>query len=257
MTEILNNIDKLNASISDHKGTKLTKGYNYWTSTQNTETRAGWSAVWDWDKEGVVTSERTSTLTGNARASYNVSLKASTTGPDKPVESAYKIGDEMKVDNGHGVVAYIDETGEHGYIISKLECDAVKWATSYQYLKGMPTSTTDGKANCSVLSSDLEIIGSCLAANWAVFDCGNAGWFLPADEQLKAVLANFTAINEGLAKIGGTPLTEGRGYWSSTTYFSDDSGVNARYFSYKNGAVSQGSDEITYYTHNARAIHVF
>ena len=121
----------------------------------------------------------------------------------------------------------------------------------------MPTSTTDGKANCSVLSSDLEIIGSCLAANWAVFDCGNAGWFLPADEQLKAVLANFTAINEGLAKIGGTPLTEGRGYWSSTTYFSDDSGVNARYFSYKNGAVSQGSDEITYYTHNARAIHVF
>lgn len=257
MTEILNNIDKLNTAISDHKGTKLTKGYNYWTSTQNTETRNAWSAAWDWDHEGVVTSERSSTLTGNARASYNVSLKATTTGPDKPVESAYKIGDEMKVDNGHGVVAYIDETGEHGYIISKLECEAVKWATSYQYLKGMPTSTTDGKANCSTLSSDLGIIGSCLAANWAVFDCGNAGWFLPADEQLKAVLANFTAINEGLAKIGGTPLTEGRGYWSSTTYFSDDSGVNARYFSYKNGAVSQGSDEITYYTHNARAIHVF
>lgn len=130
MTEILNNIDKLNTAISDHNGTKLTKGYNYWTSTQNTETKDAWSAAWDWDKEGVVTSERSSTLTGNARASYNVSLKTTTTDPDKPVESAYKIGDEMKVDNGHGVVAYIDETGEHGYIISKLECEAVKWATT-------------------------------------------------------------------------------------------------------------------------------
>ena len=163
----------------------------------------------------------------------------------------------MKVDNGHGVVAYIDETGEHGYIISKLECEAVKWATAGAYSDIWPTSTTDGKANCDRLSSYLENISSCPAAYWAVYTCGNAGWFLPADEQLKAVLANFTAINEGLAKIGGTPLTEGRGYWSSTTWFSSDDGAYARFFTYKNGAVDQDSDLISYRQLNARAIHVF
>ena len=163
----------------------------------------------------------------------------------------------MKVDYGLGVVDYIDENGEYGYIISKLECEAVKWTTSGAYSNIWPTSTTDGKANCDHLSSYLENISSCPAAYWAVYTCGNAGWFLPADEQLKAVLANFTAINEGLAKIGGTPLTEGRGYWSSTTWFSDADGAYARFFTYKNGAVEQDSDLISYRQLNARAIHVF
>jgi outer membrane murein-binding lipoprotein Lpp len=256
MCEILNNIGTLNTSLENNKGTKLTKGYYYWSSTQNTDTKAVQTACWDWDYEKAVKAEKASTLTCNARASFNVSLKASSTDPETP--SAYKIGDEMKLDNGDGVVAYIDETGEHGYVISKLESDEVKWATTGQYASYWPTSTTDGKANCERLSTYLEIISSCPAANWAVYTCGNAGWFLPAQEQLKSVLANFTAINEGLAKIGGTPLTEGRKYWSSTTWFSDDSGANARYYSYSNGAVSSdSSDEITYYKHFARAIHAF
>ncbi len=258
MCEILNNIDVLNTSLSANNGTKLTKGYYYWSSTQNTSTKDVQSAYWSWDDEKAVKEVKSSTVTANARASFNVSLKQSSTDPDTPVESTYKIGDEMKVDNGHGVVAYIDETGEHGYVISKLECDAVKWATTGQYASYWPTSTTDGKANCDHLSSYLENISSCPAAYWAVYTCGNAGWFLPAQEQLKAVLANFTAINEGLAKIDGTPLTEGTGYWSSTTWFSDDSGALARYYAYKNGAVTgDASDELTYYTHKARAIHVF
>lgn len=259
MCEILNNIDVLNTSLSANKGDKLSKGNYYWSSTQNTDTKDVQIAWWDWDSEKALTAEKSSTLTNNARASFNVSLKASETDPDTPVESSYKIGDKMSVDNGEGVVAYIDETGEHGYVISKLECDAVKWATTGQYGSYWPTSTSDGKANCDRLSSYLENISSCPAAYWAVYTCGNAGWFLPAQEQLQAVLANFTAINEGLAKLeGATLLTEGRSYWSSTTWFSDDSGALARYFSYSNGAVSSpSSDELTYYTHYARAIHTF
>ncbi len=258
MCEILNNINVLNSSLSKCKGSSLSKGVYYWTSTQNTDTKNVQIAYWDWDYEKTLKSERASTLYAAARASYNVSLKSSSTDPDVPVESEYKIGDQMKLDNGDGVVAYIDETGEHGYVISSLECESVKWATTGQYQSYWPTSETDGKANCDRLSTYLENISSCPAAYWAVYSCGNAGWFLPAQTQLQQVLANFTAINEGLSKIGGTLLTEGRGYWSSTTWFSDDSGANARYFSYSNGAVSSpASDEITYYTHYARAIHAF
>lgn len=256
MCEILDNIGTLNDSLSRYDGATLTKGYYYWTSTQNTSTLAVQSAVWDWDYEKAVKSEKTSTSYCNARASYNVKLKADE--PDAPVASTYKIGDEMTVDRGQGVVAYIDETGEHGYVISKLESDEVLWATTGQYATYWPGSTDDGKANCEKLSSWLENISSCPAAYWAVYSCGNAGWFLPAQDQLKAVLANFTAINEGLAKIGGTLLTEGRAYWSSTVWFSDDAGACARYYKYSNGAVSaDASDELTDYKHFARSIHAF
>ena len=256
MCEILNNLGTLNDSLSVHDGTTLSKGYYYWTSTQNTETKAVQTAYWDWDYEKAVKAEKASTSYCNARASYNVKLKADE--PDTPKPGAYKIGDEMTLDRGQGVVAYIDETGEHGYVISKLESEEVYWATTGQYANYWPTSEDDGKANCEKLSSWLENISSCPAAYWAVYTCGNAGWFLPAQSQLKAVLANFSAINEGLAKIGGTQLTEGRAYWSSTTWFSDDSGALARYYKYTNGAVSpDASDELTYCKHFARAIHVF
>lgn len=258
MCEILNNISVLNASLDKYKGSQFIKGYYYWSSTQNTDTKNVQVACWDWDAEKAVKTEKASTTNAIARASFNVSLKESSTDPDTPDEGAYKIGDQMKLDNGDGVVAYIDETGEHGYVISSLESDAVKWAITGQYVSYWPTSETDGKANCEKISTYLEMLSSCPAANWAVYSCGTAGWFLPAQTQLQQVLANFTAINEGLAKIGGTLLTEDRKYWTSTTWYSDDSGVNARYFKYSNGAVSApASDEITYYTNYARAIHAF
>lgn len=255
MAEILNNIDALNTALDNHDGTTLRKGYWYWSSTQDTDTRDVYAVYWDWDSEKAESALKAQTTAYTARASYNVSLKPESVDP--PVETEIKIGDAMTLDGGEGVVAYIDETGEHGYVIHKDVSESVYWATTGQYGNFWPTSDTDGKANCEHISTFLEMTSSCPAVEWAVYSCGRAGWFLPAQEQLKSILANFYRINDGLEAIGGTQLVEGCYYWSSTTYYSDDSGVNARTACYVDGGVSTYSDEIIYYKHYARAIHAF
>lgn len=257
MSAILNNMETLNAALAEAGGSSLRKGYKYWTSTQNSETVAKASQVWwDWDYEKAISSETDITSSSPVtRASAYVSRKASS----EPVEPAVAIGTKMTLNGADGVVAYIDETGEHGYVISLDECDACHWTSrsSYQTATWLPTSETDGKSICSMFSSDYEIISDFPAAKWCVY-LGNGGWFLPAQEQLKAIFANFNKINAGIEAAGGTPLKEYKGYWTMTTYYSDDSGVNARHITYCDGEVIQSSDEVYYGNmYPARAIHIF
>jgi hypothetical protein len=65
-------------------------------------------------------------------------------------------------------------------------------------------------------------------------------------------------VNAGIEAAGGTPMAEYKGYWTMTTYYSDDSGLNARHITYSDGEVIQSSDEVYYGNeYRARAIHLF
>ena len=164
----------------------------------------------------------------------------------------------MTLNGADGVIAYIDETGEHGYVISLDECEPCKWTSKSSYVSAtwLPTSETDGKSVCG-LFSEYDVIYDLPAAKWCVY-LGNGGWFLPAQEQLKAIFANFSKVNAGIEAAGGTPLKEYKGYWTVTTYYSEDDGLNARHITYCDGEVIQYSDSIYYGNeYPARAIHVF
>jgi hypothetical protein len=257
MAAILNNIETLNAALSEAGGSSLRKGYKYWTSTQSSETVAKATQVWwDYDYEKALSSETEITNASPiTRASAYVSRKA----PEVNPEPSIVIGTKMTLNGADGVVAYVDETGEHGYVISLAECEPCHWTSknSYQTASWLPTSETDGKSICSMFSSDYEIISDFPAAKWCVY-LGNGGWFLPAQEQLKAIFANFNKVNAGIEAAGGTPMAEYKGYWTMTTYYSDDSGLNARHITYSDGEVIQSSDEVYYGNeYRARAIHLF
>lgn len=256
MIAILNNIETLNTALEANQGTTLRKGNFYWTSTQiKDEVANAKYACWDWDYEKAISGTQATTTTAYVRASNIVSRKA----PEENPEPSVVLGAKMNVGGADGVVAYIDETGEHGYVISLSECDKCYWApSSYQYSSWVAgvSSDTDGKSVSSSYSSDYECIYSFPAAYWAI-QYGNSGWFLPAKEQLKSIFANFSKVNKGIEEAGGKAMTEYQAYWTITTYFSDDSGLNAYHVTACDGEVITGSDEVSYFQHYARAIHVF
>lgn len=253
MAEILNNIDVLNTAINAHDGNSLIKGFYYWSSTQNTSTREAVTVCWDWDYGKAVSTPKDPTIASyTARAAFNVKLKEEE--PDTPVETTLAIGDEMTIDNGTGVIAYIDETGKSGFIVNLKQSDMIHFASGSQSYDRWPKSETDYQANYEIISeNDLP----CLAQSWAG-NCGTAGWRVPAKEQMKQIMSNLSAINKGIEAAGGTQIMEYKYYWTSTTYFSDDSGTNAYIIAACDGEVLSRSDEIQYGNlYYTRAIHAF
>lgn len=253
MAEILDNIDVLNTAINAHDGNSLIKGFYYWSSTQNTSTREAVTVCWDWDYGKAVSTPKDPTIASyTARAAFNVKLKEED--PDTPVETSLAIGDEMTIDNGTGVIAYIDETGKSGFIVNLEQSDMIHFASGSQSYDAWPKSETDYQANYEIISgSDLP----CLAQSWAG-NCGTAGWRVPAKEQMKQIMSNLSAINKGIEAAGGTQIMEYKYYWTSTTYFSDDSGTNAYIIAACDGEVLSSSDEIQYGNlYYTRAIHAF
>lgn len=246
MKAILNNIGTLNEALAEAGGSSLRKGYKYWTSTQNAESLSNAAQVWwDWDSEKALSSYASVSESSQiTRASAYVSRKA----PEETPEPSVAIGTKMTLNGADGVIAYIDETGEHGYVISLDECEPCHWTsvvTNQTSGSWIPSSDTDGKAICDKFSTFYENIGQFPAANWCVY-LGNGGWFLPAQEQLKAIFANFSKVNAGIEAAGGTPLKEYKGYWTVTTYYSEDDGLNARHITYCDGDVIQYSDAVYY-----------
>ncbi|MCM1178486.1 MAG: PL29 family lyase N-terminal domain-containing protein [Clostridium sp.] len=256
MIKIMDNYDALSKVLSANGGDSMFASMPYWSSTQDTNTKEVSVIRWDWDVEGGASTMMQQTGSATARASYKVNFKEDTETPEEP---KIEIGTAMTIDGGEGVVAYVDETGEHGYIIHKDQSGKVHWATTGQggsYWSGC-ASETDGKANCEYVSTWLEMTSSCPGIQWALYS-GRSGWFLPAQEQLKAIMANFYKINEGIEKLGGTQLSEGSYYWSSTVYYDGEGMANARTACYVDGEVSAYSEEIQYGNIlYARSIHEF
>ena len=164
----------------------------------------------------------------------------------------YKVGDYYNDGIKEGVVFWVDESGEHGKIVS-LEQEEIEWCTVSQCYTRIivgAESQTDGKSN-----TDKVMAHSDSAEYWAFVWCRNRGkdWYLPAVEELKLLLLDDSvhdAVNSALESRGIINLFskgENRDYWSSTEEAKYDPFSAKCVSMYKNGSTSYSEKCSTYY----------
>lgn len=169
----------------------------------------------------------------------------------------YAAGDYYKVGLAEGIVAFVDESGEHGLLIS-IEETRAKWATDYHMLTvmGGEFSMEDGSKNCKYIreQENWEEVYPAVAWCHAMNALGLSSWYLPAVYELEYVYHNLEAINKTLTEMGAEPIATGVNdqYWSST-----EMGVAMAYcFSFADGDIaSYNNDKMN--EHRVRAMRKF
>lgn len=158
----------------------------------------------------------------------------------EPQPVHYAIGDHYKVGTAEGIVCQVDDTGQHGMIVSLDEAELM-WSTEEVDLGSRfgNFSLTDGLANVECIKT-LENWGKKYPAfKWC--DAKNAlsrtHWYLPALYEMAEVYAAFNGgpsepdpepdatraetaqerFNRCLTEAGGTPLSIDD-YWTSTEF---------------------------------------
>lgn len=150
----------------------------------------------------------------------------------------YEIGDPYPSEsNVEGIVCSVKDYGTHGTIIS-LDESYLKWDVNGLFCTDYSAyNSSDGAKNK---------IGTAQPFGKWVSSKGS-GWFGPARLQLVFSDSNLRAINNGLKKVGATPLNGF--YWSSTQKNSNQAYVvtisESDYLGYKNqyGFVHQKDNE--------------
>ena len=166
---------------------------------------------------------------------------------DEQPEAKYKAGEYYKSGLAEGIIAYVDESGEHGLLIS-LDEGYTQWSTEYIMLvvQGGEFSREDGARNTAYIKSQENWDELYPAVVWC--DSKNAlglsSWYLPAPNELAKAAQHIKAINETLVSMDCEPLATGvnDGYWSSEEY-----GVQGAY------AMSMSSGDFADYGHDKKA----
>ncbi|MBR2947963.1 MAG: DUF1566 domain-containing protein [Bacteroidales bacterium] len=141
--------------------------------------------------------------------------------PNPPADSiTYKIGDYLKEGLSEGIIVHLDETAQHGLMIS-LDQGKTCWSTEYQMLtnEGGEFYPDDGYWNMQFIKG-LE--------NWkdlypAFAWCDNKNvlglnaWYLPSIDEYQYIYASLDIINESLISLDCEPLHTGANdcYWTS------------------------------------------
>lgn len=171
--------------------------------------------------------------------------------------TTYAVGDYYKSGLAEGVVASVDESGEHGMIIS-LDETMAQWSTDYEMLtiEGGEFSMENGSKNCKYIREQENWEQTYPAVAWchAKNALGLSSWYLPAVYELEAIYTSLDTINAALTELGATPLSTGvnDSYWSST-----EIGPQSVYaFSFHYGEIaSYDYDKLD--THHVRAVRQF
>ncbi|MGM9765210.1 MAG: hypothetical protein ACI3ZO_02515 [Candidatus Cryptobacteroides sp.] len=134
-----------------------------------------------------------------------------------------KVGDYYSQGLVKGIVFNVDETGEHGMVVS-LDEKELKWSTlGTSVISGAVYVSMDyGKDNVSGIKSlfddwaeSFPAVAWCSSKNPGSLNT----WYLPAANELRTLLDEY-AGNPGLAlsmeQRSGTPVNPGISYWSST-----------------------------------------
>lgn len=159
----------------------------------------------------------------------------------------YKPGDYYKSGLAEGIVATVDESGEHGLLISMDE-GYTQWSTEYIMLvvQGGEFSRENGARNTAYIKEQENWKELYPAVAWcdAKNALGLSSWYLPAPAELSLAAQHVEAINATLIEKGCEPIGLGvnDGYWSSEEY-----GVQGAY------AMSFVSGEFADYGHDKMA----
>ena len=171
----------------------------------------------------------------------------------------YKVGDYYNENGKEGVVFEVTADGLHGKIVCMTQsAEELKWASdaSEQRRLIMADSQTDGAYNLAKVQAISDWQSKYPAFAW----CASLGegWYLPAIDELKALMSNVEirdAVNSTLVAKGGTQLDSNGCYWSSMEENRKFLGVFCAW------GFSLGDDTVfggyKYYGNSVRAVATF
>lgn len=171
------------------------------------------SVVWASSSEAVATVSPEGKVKAVAEGETTVSVTAGDVKAECKVvvekKTGWAVGDYYEVGNVKGVVVWVDESKEHGKIIS-LDEKVALWATG-AYNTGAK-SEEDGKGNTDKVKDINAELSAFPAFKWYV--AHGEGWYFPAIQEVYYFLNAKATVNPTLEAHNGTKVNDN--YWSST-----------------------------------------
>ena len=195
------------------------------------------SVVWASSAETVATVSQDGKVKAVAEGETTVSVTAGDVKAECKVvvekKTGWAVGDYYEVGNVKGVVVWVDESKEHGKIIS-LDEKVDIWATG-GYNTGAK-SEEDGKGNTDKVKDINAELSAFPAFKWCV--AHGDGWYFPAILEVYYFLNAKETVNSTLEAHNGTKISDF--YWSSTEGEEDETAALYGYLKSDGTATSYG-----------------
>lgn len=195
------------------------------------------SVVWASSAETVATVSPEGKVKAVAEGETTVSVTAGDVKAECKVvvekKTGWAVGDYYAVGNVKGVVVWVDESKEHGKIIS-LDEKVDIWATG-GYNTGTK-SEEDGKGNTDKVKDINAELSAFPAFKWCV--AHGDGWYFPAILEVYYFLNAKETVNSTLEAHNGTKISDF--YWSSTEGEEDETAALYGYLKSDGTATSYG-----------------
>lgn len=195
------------------------------------------SVVWASSAETVATVSPEGKVKAVAEGEATVSVTAGDVKAECKVvvekKTGWAVGDYYEVGNVKGVVVWVDESKEHGKIIS-LDEKVDIWATG-GYNTGAK-SEEDGKGNTDKVKDINAELSAFPAFKWCV--AHGEGWYFPAILEVYYFLNAKETVNSTLEAHNGTKISDF--YWSSTEGEEDETAALYGYLKSDGTATSWG-----------------
>ena len=199
------------------------------------------SVVWASSAEAVATVSPEGKVKAVAEGEATVSVTAGDVKAEckvvvekKAAATEWAVGDYYEVGSVKGVVVWVDESKEHGKIIS-LDEKVALWATG-GYNTGAK-SEEDGKGNTDKVKDINAELSAFPAFKWCV--AHGEGWYFPAILEVYYFLNAKATVNSTLEAHNGTKISDY--YWSSTEGEEDETAALYGYLKSDGTAGSWGT----------------
>lgn len=198
------------------------------------------SVVWASSAETIATVSPEGKVKAVAEGETTVSVTAGDVKAECKVvvekKTGWAVGDYYEVGNVKGVVVWVDESKEHGKIIS-LDEKVDIWATG-GYNTGAK-SEEDGKGNTDKVKDINAELSAFPAFKWCV--AHGEGWYFPAILEVYYFLNAKETVNSTLEAHNGTKISDRVCYWSSTEGEEDETAALFGYLK-SDGTATSWSD---------------
>ena len=201
------------------------------------------SVVWASSAEDVATVSPEGKVKAVAEGEATVSVTAGDVKAEckvvvekKAAGTGWAVGDYYEVGSVKGVVVWVDESKEHGKIISIDEKVDI-WATG-GYNTGAK-SEEDGKGNTDKVKDINAELSAFPAFKWCV--AHGEGWYFPAIMEVYYFLNAKATVDPTLEAHNGTKINDRVCYWSSTEGEEDETAALFGYLK-SDGTATSWSD---------------
>lgn len=198
------------------------------------------SVVWASSAEAIATVSPEGKVKAVAEGEATVSVTSGDVKAECKVvvekKTGWAVGDYYEVGNVKGVVVWVDESKEHGKIIS-LDEKVDIWATG-GYNTGAK-SEEDGKGNTDKVKDINAELSAFPAFKWCV--AHGEGWYFPAIMEVYYFLNAKATVNPTLEAHNGTKINDRVCYWSSTEGEEDETAALFGYLK-SDGTATSWSD---------------